>query len=75
MSRHRPAGSYRHGVQRFGNDHYRIYWTVDRYYPTSRLRHPRLFQRDTDEAGAQRFAKRWGVEFPPNPIMENKDHE
>lgn len=64
MSRFSSAGSYGHAIQRLGNDHFRLSWVVDRYYPTSRLRHPRVCTRDTDEAGARRFAKRWGVPLP-----------
>lgn len=44
-------------------DHFRLSWTVDFYYPDSRLRHPRSFSRDTDERGAKRFAHRWGLEI------------
>jgi hypothetical protein len=39
-------------------------WTVDFYYADSRLRYPRRFERDTDEAGARRFCKRWNTPFP-----------
>lgn len=64
MSRHRSAGSYGHAVQRIGHDFYRLHWTVDRYYTGSRLRFPRGCSRDTDLAGAKRFAKRWGCAEP-----------
>lgn len=64
MGRHRAQRSYGHRCKRLGADWYRLSWTVDRYYVDSRLRHPRTFQRDTDEAGAVRFCKRWQVEFP-----------
>jgi len=64
MGRHRSSGSYGHRVSKVGPDHYRLQWTVDRYYAGSRLRHPRVDWRDTDKAGAERFAKRWGVEVP-----------
>jgi hypothetical protein len=64
MSRYKSSGSYGHRVIDFGNDIYRVSWVVDRYYPTSRLRHPRGCSRDTDKAGAERFAKRWGIAWP-----------
>lgn len=59
MSRFNSAGSYGHAVQRIGRDHYRLSWVVDRYYSGSRLRYPRVGTRDTDLAGARRFARRW----------------
>lgn len=64
MGRFRGGGSYAHSMQRFGRDHFRLHWTVDRYYPDSRLRFPRGCNRDTDLAGAKRFAKRWGLPEP-----------
>lgn len=64
MSRHRSAGSYGHRLQRIGFDHYRLSWVVDRYTATSRLRFPTGCTRDTDHAGAVRFARRWGLEAP-----------
>lgn len=67
MGRYRSSGSYGHDIQRIGPDHYRLHWTVDRYYASSRLRHPRLSSRDTDLAGAIRFAKRWEL---PTPTKE-----
>jgi hypothetical protein len=57
----RVRGSYGHGVQKIGPDHYRLSWTVDRKYLSSRLRFPIRYDRDTDEEGARRFAKRWGI--------------
>lgn len=66
MSRHRSAGSYGHAISRVAADHYRLSWTVDFYYSSSRLRHPRSSNRDTDEAGARRFAARWGINFDPD---------
>lgn len=64
MSRFRSSGSYGHSIFRIGHDHYRLCWTVDRYYSGSRLRFPRGSSRDTDLAGAKRFAKRWGLVEP-----------
>lgn len=57
--------SYAHRIRKIGNDHYRLSWTVDFKYPNSRLRHPRGFSRDTDAAGAKRFAKKWKLAFEP----------
>ena len=64
MSRHFSAGSYGHRIAKIGPDHYRLQWTVDRYYASSRLRHPSVSWRDTDLKGANRFAKRWDVAVP-----------
>jgi hypothetical protein len=63
MGRYRSSGSYGHRIQRLGGNFYRLFWTVDRYYSGSRLRFPRTGSRDTDEAGAHRFAKKWGIDF------------
>lgn len=57
-------GGYGHRIQRVGPDHYRLSWTHDRKYAGSRLRHPVTVRRDTDEAGARRFAAKWGVRMP-----------
>ncbi len=64
MGRHSKSNSYRHSIQPIGDDHYRLHWTVDRYYSGSRLRHPSTTQRDTDRRGAERFAKRWNLMMP-----------
>lgn len=66
MSRHRPSTAYSHFIRHWGGDDYQIGWTVDYYYPTSRLRHPRSFRRNTDLAGAKRFAKKWKLKEPGN---------
>lgn len=63
MSRFLGGGSYGHNLTRVGPDHWRLAWTVDRYVKGSRLRFPQTQTRDTDEAGAKRFAKRWGIEL------------
>lgn len=47
-----------------GHDWFRLHWTVDRYYQGSRLRFPRGASRDTDFAGAMRFAIKWGLPMP-----------
>jgi hypothetical protein len=64
MSRYSSSGSTQHAIQRFGSDDFRLSWVVDFHYSGSRLRFPRRFTRDTDRAGALRFAKRWGVRMP-----------
>ena len=64
MSRHRPGGGYGHHIQWLGPDHYRLSWSWDAYYASSRLRHPRKMTRDTDRAGADRFAKKHGIKVP-----------
>jgi hypothetical protein len=64
MSRYRSSGSYGHVIHRIGPDHYRLSWTVDRYYSGVRGRFPRVTRRDTDYVGACRFARKWGLELP-----------
>jgi hypothetical protein len=64
MGRYRPEGSYFHAVKRLPDGSYLLSWQVDRYYKGSRQRHPRRCTRETDEAGARRFCKRWGLELP-----------
>jgi hypothetical protein len=44
--------------------HWRMSWTVDYYYADSTLRWPRRFKRDTDDAGAARFARKHNLEMP-----------
>lgn len=62
------SGATGHRIHRVGPDHYRLSWVIDRKYEGSRLRHPTTYRRDTDEAGAQRFAAKWGVAMPePKP--------
>jgi len=63
MSRYRRQSSYGHDYEKMGHDWYRIHWTVDRYVKGSRLRFPTRYSRDTDETGARRFCKKWGLEF------------
>lgn len=53
------SGGYGHDFRKIANDHYRLSWTIDRKHEGSRLRFPTSFSRDTDEAGAKRFAKKW----------------
>lgn len=68
MNRHRPGGGYGHRVRYIGWDTYRLSWCYDKYYVTSRLRFPRHMTRDTDRAGAERFAKKWGVPIRNDPL-------
>lgn len=64
MGRWTKGVSYAHHIQRIGPDHYRLSWAYDRFIKGSRLRFPQTTQRDTDFAGAKRFAGRWGLEEP-----------
>lgn len=64
MSRFRSNGSYGHRIRRLGPGWFLLSWAVDRYYAGSRLRFPRTTSRDTDFAGAKRFAKKWGLAEP-----------
>ena len=72
MGRFSGGGSYDHRVRRFAEDWYQIYWTVDFYYPDSRLRFPRIFTRNTDERGARRFCKKWGIPWEETDGRANK---
>ena len=72
MGRYSSSGSYSHRIQRIGRDFYRLHWTVDRYYQGSRLRYPRGCSRDTDEAGATRFAKKWHLEYDFDTAEQRK---
>ena len=67
MSRYSSAGSYGHHCKRRFSNEYILSWAVDWYYRHDRLRYPRYFHRDTDEAGARRFCKRWKIKFPEPP--------
>lgn len=64
MSRHSSSESYGHSIRRCFYDCYDISWTVDRYCKGSRLRFPTTYTRDTDHAGALRFAKKWDIAPP-----------
>jgi hypothetical protein len=69
MSRHNNPSSRGHRVK-FVPDwggYYFLSWTVDRYYPGSRLRHPSSHTRETDRKGAERFAKKWKIEIENDP--------
>jgi hypothetical protein len=56
--------AYAHNIRRIGADHYRLSWSFDTKIAGSRLRWPRTITRDTDEAGAMRFARKWGCSMP-----------
>lgn len=59
--------SYGHRVQRIERDHFRLSWVCDYKVAGSRLRFPRTTTRDTDRAGAERFARRWKIAMPAEP--------
>lgn len=58
------GGSYGHRWKCLGHDDYRLSWDYDTKIAGSRLRFPRTITRDTDKAGAVRFAKKWGIAPP-----------
>lgn len=69
-----PGDSYNHRIEKLAFGGYRISWTVD--FHGGRLR----YTRDTDEDGAKRFAKKWGIDFDvegPNDLgpKEGRDGE
>lgn len=70
MSRHQSSGSQGHSITSIGWGDYRLHWSVDRYYPGSRLRHPRSCHRDTDLAGAIRFALKHGCLKMPDEVRK-----
>lgn len=70
MSRHKSAPAYGFAISSLGWCGYRLHWTVDRYYEGSRLRHPRPCHRDTDKAGAVKFALRHSCYKMPDEIRE-----
>lgn len=62
--RYHPQTSYGHRIVLGPWGDYTLSWVVDRYYEGHRCRFPKTYRRSTDEAGARRFAKRWGVPMP-----------
>ena len=54
-------------IQRFGPDEFVISWAFDQCYRNSRQRFSNGSRRDTDRAGAERFAKKWGIQMPADP--------
>lgn len=57
-----PSGSSNHRIWKLHADEYRLSWTVARKY--GRLLYPRRYTKDTNLAGAQRFAKKWNLPMP-----------
>ncbi len=53
---------YSHRVRYIGWGVWRISWVFDTKH--RRIRYPRTLSRDTDLAGAQRFAKKWNLPLP-----------
>jgi hypothetical protein len=64
MSRFSGNDSYRHRWRDMGDGCYRVSWTKDYYYPDSRLRFPRICERDTDLKGVLRFCKKYNIQPP-----------
>ena len=62
MSRFGRGGSYDQRIRKadWGGG-YVISWTYDTYISGSRLRFPQTRSRETDHAGAVRFAKKWDL--------------
>lgn len=57
--------SYGHRIEKLSEmGDYRLVWWFDRYYDNSRLRHPQKRTRDTDQKGAETFAKKWNCAMP-----------
>ena len=67
MSRHHSSSAYGFSIRYLGRNDYRLSWAVDYYYPTSPLRFPRRFYRNTDKRGAARFARKHNVAMPERP--------
>lgn len=64
MGRYSGSNVHSHRLRQLGPDTWRISWTIDRYYPSSQLRHPQTYQRITDDLGAKRFAKKHDIPLP-----------
>ena len=62
--------AYGFHVRRIAPDHYRLSWTVDHKYPSSRLRFPRAHSRDTDRPGAERFARKHELRLDADPQVQ-----
>lgn len=58
------SGSYSHKIVYERPDEYVLIWRTDHKSGGSRLRWPRVHQRDTNKKGAERFAKKWGIQMP-----------
>ena len=70
MSRYSTQTSYDHQCKSITWG-FVISWTVDRYHSGSRLRFPTTYRRITDEKGAKRFCKKWGLDAPKQGIEED----
>lgn len=57
--------SYDHRWKLVSPGSFQLSWTYDTRVQGSRLRFPRTCTRLTDRDGALRFAKRWGLQAPP----------
>ena len=73
MSRHSRQSAYGQRIRRISWDHWRLFWSVDRYISGSRLRFPVEYQRDTGTAGALRFCNRHGITAPDELMNEAKE--
>lgn len=67
MGRHGKGSARGFRVRWIGPDHYRMTWTVDRYYKGSMLRFPTGFHRDTDRRGAELFARKHEISILGEP--------
>lgn len=56
------GGGHGHRIRKERDDEYVVSWRVDR--KIGRLRAETWQRRDTDRAGALRFAKKWGCRMP-----------
>jgi hypothetical protein len=62
--------AYAHKYRRISHNHYRLSWSFDVKIAGSRLRWPRTISKDTDLAGAWRFAKKWDLS-PPTELLND----
>lgn len=42
-------------------DKFILTWTVDQFYPSGAFQHAHQIKRVTNERGAKRFCKKWGL--------------
>jgi hypothetical protein len=61
------GGGYGHNIAPMPG-FYRLSWKYDVKH--GRIRYPRIMSRDTDRAGAERFAKKWGLRVPTSAPTE-----
>ncbi len=62
------SGGYGHHISYLGWGVYRVSWLTDTKH--GKIRHPHRRGRDSDRAGAERFAKKWGCALPEKPVEE-----